>query len=71
MSTDTERKHLISSVCSLRTMERLHCSQESCAATAQLVEANIDALIAAAKREVIREEQAVLALAATIADGEA
>lgn len=56
MATETERKHLISSIRSLRTMERLQCSPEACAATGQIVEANIDALIEAAKREGARDE---------------
>jgi len=65
-TVDQARKHLESAIRSLRSMERLRCSPYACDATAQIVEANIDALIAAAKREVVQAEVAGLAEAASI-----
>jgi len=55
----------------MRTMERLRCTDQALEAMAHILAADIDDLVTAAKREVVRVEQAGLALAATIADGAA
>lgn len=66
MTVAEARKALDREIRILRTMEAVHCSMESRAIQAKDVARKIDALIEAAKREVVAAEQAGLAEAASL-----
>lgn len=66
MTVAEARKALDREIRILRTMEAVHCSMESRANQAKDVARKIDALIEAAKREVVAAEQAGLAEAASL-----